>query len=332
MLKAGKGDFFCFHCKEGGAVLCCSTCPRVFHKHCMEDESTGDEAWHCPTCVGAAMNTATCTLCGRGMVEERLLGCHACPRAYHYACAQTVLASPHVTPAGSAAPAGGSSASGSTDGTVSGTAAPSCSSWTADGRWACPLCMHPPKPLAATAATAATAAPQPRKEAPGEQEQPASAAAAAAAVAAAAAASGDPEAVAGVLLEVERLCGSLPSSHFASIFGSRLASIRWLEDKAGVAHTGSADSKQSPLDRLAFGHVHSAGDVQARLHHAWRHADAGNARGEQQRGSKPLLIRCVGAGMLLGGGKAGVARWHVGCVVRCSLVCCFGLVCSGMLF
>ncbi len=58
---------------------------------------------------------------------------------------------------------------------------------------------------------------------------------------------------------MERLCAALPAHHFASVFGSRLESIRWLESKAGVSHT---DKKGSPLDRLSLGHLHTADDVQ----------------------------------------------------------------------
>ena len=39
-------------CHDGGDVLCCDKCPRVFHIQCsgLSRAPEGDEEWYCPVC------------------------------------------------------------------------------------------------------------------------------------------------------------------------------------------------------------------------------------------------------------------------------------------
>ena len=44
-------DAFCWICHKEGDVICCETCPRVFHLKCISMESNPSEDWVCPECV-----------------------------------------------------------------------------------------------------------------------------------------------------------------------------------------------------------------------------------------------------------------------------------------
>jgi hypothetical protein len=47
----GKNDSYCWVCHEGGEVLCCDKCPRVFHFKCTKlDQEPEGEEWFCPVC------------------------------------------------------------------------------------------------------------------------------------------------------------------------------------------------------------------------------------------------------------------------------------------
>ena len=41
----------CSICNEGGEVICCDTCPLVFHQHCLKLKHMPDGEWQCPNCV-----------------------------------------------------------------------------------------------------------------------------------------------------------------------------------------------------------------------------------------------------------------------------------------
>ena len=49
---ATKNDSYCWVCHDGGDVLCCDKCPRVFHIQCsgLSRAPEGDEEWYCPVC------------------------------------------------------------------------------------------------------------------------------------------------------------------------------------------------------------------------------------------------------------------------------------------
>ena len=38
MLAKDRFDWYCFHCHNGGEVILCSGCPRVFHEECLKRE------------------------------------------------------------------------------------------------------------------------------------------------------------------------------------------------------------------------------------------------------------------------------------------------------
>ena len=44
-------DAFCWICHKEGDVICCETCPRVFHLKCIGMETNPSEDWVCPECV-----------------------------------------------------------------------------------------------------------------------------------------------------------------------------------------------------------------------------------------------------------------------------------------
>ena len=43
-------DGYCWICHKEGDVICCETCPRVFHLKCIQLESSPAEDWVCPEC------------------------------------------------------------------------------------------------------------------------------------------------------------------------------------------------------------------------------------------------------------------------------------------
>ena len=44
-------DAYCWICHKEGSVICCETCPRVFHLKCVQLEVSPAEDWVCPECV-----------------------------------------------------------------------------------------------------------------------------------------------------------------------------------------------------------------------------------------------------------------------------------------
>lgn len=50
--ESSKNDSYCWVCHDGGDVLCCDKCPRVFHVQCsgLSKAPEGDEDWYCPVC------------------------------------------------------------------------------------------------------------------------------------------------------------------------------------------------------------------------------------------------------------------------------------------
>jgi len=43
-------DGYCWTCHKEGDVICCETCPRVFHLKCIQLETSPAEDWVCPEC------------------------------------------------------------------------------------------------------------------------------------------------------------------------------------------------------------------------------------------------------------------------------------------
>ena len=50
-LQESQNDCYCWICHKEGDVICCETCPRVFHLKCIQLENAPTEDWVCPECV-----------------------------------------------------------------------------------------------------------------------------------------------------------------------------------------------------------------------------------------------------------------------------------------
>jgi hypothetical protein len=51
LLQDAHNDSYCWICHKEGEVICCETCPRVFHIKCIQLETAPTEDWVCPECV-----------------------------------------------------------------------------------------------------------------------------------------------------------------------------------------------------------------------------------------------------------------------------------------
>ena len=56
---------YCHICKDGGELLCCEGCPRVYHGSCLlkknlitKDQLESDDDWYCPSCAKKRKNEA----------------------------------------------------------------------------------------------------------------------------------------------------------------------------------------------------------------------------------------------------------------------------------
>ncbi|XP_057771705.1 uncharacterized protein LOC130991472 [Salvia miltiorrhiza] len=77
-------DDACGICGDGGALICCDSCPSTFHQICLEIQMLPLGDWHCPSCI--------CKFCGDSDVDE-LTRCSFCEEKYHKSCSKEVLAS-----------------------------------------------------------------------------------------------------------------------------------------------------------------------------------------------------------------------------------------------
>merc|ERR1712045_452976 len=46
-----QNDCFCWICHKEGDVICCETCPRVFHLKCIQMDTAPTDEWVCPECI-----------------------------------------------------------------------------------------------------------------------------------------------------------------------------------------------------------------------------------------------------------------------------------------
>ena len=51
LFQDSQNDCYCWICHKEGEVICCETCPRVFHLKCIQLENAPTEEWVCPECV-----------------------------------------------------------------------------------------------------------------------------------------------------------------------------------------------------------------------------------------------------------------------------------------
>ncbi|PSC69844.1 oxidoreductase [Micractinium conductrix] len=93
-LLEDENDDLCHACGLGGHLLCCETCPAVYHPSCVGLQAPPDGDFYCPAC--------RCTQCGDGGSESILpTGCHWLDcSAFRGPGTLQDLPRPHVGPAG----------------------------------------------------------------------------------------------------------------------------------------------------------------------------------------------------------------------------------------
>ncbi|KAL0414538.1 UNVERIFIED_CONTAM: Increased DNA methylation 1 [Sesamum radiatum] len=88
-------DDTCGICGDGGALICCDSCPSTFHQICLGIQMLPLGDWHCPNC--------TCKFCGdagdnvaegNGTTADEILRCSFCEKTYHKSCSEGVHALP----------------------------------------------------------------------------------------------------------------------------------------------------------------------------------------------------------------------------------------------
>ena len=101
----GKHDTWgseCTYCTEGGDLLCCDSCVRVFHLRCLRLVHVPNGRWECPLCRPIQCGPHPgehcgpeddgwqefCEECGNG---GDLMCCDLCPRVYHAKCLKLTL-------------------------------------------------------------------------------------------------------------------------------------------------------------------------------------------------------------------------------------------------
>ncbi len=49
-IQIDHNDLYCFECHDEGDVICCDSCPRVYHPKCLGLTTLPDGDWTCPEC------------------------------------------------------------------------------------------------------------------------------------------------------------------------------------------------------------------------------------------------------------------------------------------
>ncbi len=85
--EISKNDSYCWVCHDGGDVLCCDKCPRVFHIQCsgLPKAPEGDEEWFCPVCK--VSNSSLYNYCVNKPSNVNILHCISC-KLLHINCAK----------------------------------------------------------------------------------------------------------------------------------------------------------------------------------------------------------------------------------------------------
>ncbi|KAG0485194.1 hypothetical protein HPP92_009273 [Vanilla planifolia] len=79
-----KNDDTCRLCGDGGRLICCDSCPSVYHQACLCLQELPEGCWYCPIC--------TCAICGfvdsdlEGSSSNAIVECSQCELRYHEAC------------------------------------------------------------------------------------------------------------------------------------------------------------------------------------------------------------------------------------------------------
>ncbi|CAI2360571.1 unnamed protein product [Moneuplotes crassus] len=60
---------YCHICIDGGTVILCDACPKVFHKSCLGIKKIGRNEWKCPYCTGQMIDQ--CAICLKDLVQQQ---------------------------------------------------------------------------------------------------------------------------------------------------------------------------------------------------------------------------------------------------------------------
>lgn len=93
LLQAANDDA-CVLCGSGGFLLCCDSCPLVYHMHCLNPplSDVPEGQWDCPVCVAkkdqevteqALLDDDVCNAC---QCPGLLIVCDKCSSNYHQDC------------------------------------------------------------------------------------------------------------------------------------------------------------------------------------------------------------------------------------------------------
>jgi hypothetical protein len=73
-------------------MICCDSCPRVFHKQCLKLKRVPEGHWICPICKST--NAAKCSLCNQNLSKHTSpykLICSKCRCLMHYDCVEVPI-------------------------------------------------------------------------------------------------------------------------------------------------------------------------------------------------------------------------------------------------
>ncbi|GER39201.1 acyl-CoA N-acyltransferase [Striga asiatica] len=84
-------DDTCGLCGDGGALICCDSCPSTFHLICLGIQVLPLGDWHCPNCVCKFCGDASgISAEGNDGVADDLTRCSFCGKKYHKSCSVEV--------------------------------------------------------------------------------------------------------------------------------------------------------------------------------------------------------------------------------------------------
>ncbi|KAL8047937.1 hypothetical protein ABFX02_07G031400 [Erythranthe guttata] len=87
-------DDTCGICGDGGALICCDSCPSTFHQICLEIQMLPSGDWHCPNCICKFCGDASENASETDTSGDELTKCSFCEKRYHKSCSQRMYALP----------------------------------------------------------------------------------------------------------------------------------------------------------------------------------------------------------------------------------------------
>ncbi|KAL6497774.1 hypothetical protein OROHE_026924 [Orobanche hederae] len=87
-------DDTCALCGDGGALICCDSCPSTFHQICLEIQMLPSGDWHCPNCICKFCGDANGNAEGSDSAADELTRCSFCEKKYHKSCGEGVPSLP----------------------------------------------------------------------------------------------------------------------------------------------------------------------------------------------------------------------------------------------